>query len=103
MAAVAAALDTAAVMIGTNREHSRARQAVIDASAELRERELIKMASLAAGLRRRGVPDPQAGLAAETGIGVLRVAYPQGIQEPVERPLPDVMRAALADLTTLVA
>src|SRR3954447_8419982 len=78
MAAVGAALDAAAAMIGRSREHSRARQIVIASSAELRERELIKMASLAAavadGLRRRGVPDPQAGLAAETGIAVFRVA-----------------------------
>jgi AcrR family transcriptional regulator len=107
MAAVAAALDTAAAMIGTNREHSRSRQTVIDSSAELRERELIKLASLAAalaaGLRRRGVPDPQAGLAAETGLAVLRVAFPQWIQEPAERPLADVMRESLADLTALVA
>jgi AcrR family transcriptional regulator len=106
MTAVAAALDAAAAMIGSDRDHSRARQAVIASSAELRERELIKLASLAAalagGLRRRGVPDPQAGLAAETGIAVLRVAFPQWIDEPVERPLAEVMRAALADLTQLL-
>ena len=107
MAAVAAALDAFAEMVGGNREHSRARQAVIDSSAELRERELIKLASLAAaladGLRRRGVPDPQAGLAAETGIAVLRVAFPQWQEESPERPLAEVMRASLADLMTLVA
>ncbi len=107
MAAVAAALDAAAAMIGGNREHSRARQAVLASSAELRERELIKMASLAAALaaalRRRGVPEPQAGLAAETGIAVFRVAFPRWMDEEVERPLAEVMRASLADLTTLVA
>jgi AcrR family transcriptional regulator len=107
MAAVAAALDAAAELIGANREHSRARQAVIDSSAELRERELIKLASLASaladGLRRRGVPDPQAGLAAETGIAILRVAFQRWREEAVERPLAEVMRASLADLTALVA
>jgi AcrR family transcriptional regulator len=106
MVAVAAALDAAAAMIGGDRDHSRRRQAVIASSAELRERDLIKMASLAAalaaGLRRRGVPDPQAGLAAETGIAVLRVAFPRWMEEEVERPLAEVMRASLADLTTLV-
>ena len=54
-------------------EHAQ-RQAVIAANAELRERELIKLASLSAaladGLRRRGVPDPDASLAAEAGIAV---------------------------------
>src|SRR4051812_14296406 len=40
MAAIAAALDAAANRIGADRERSRARQSVIDSSAELREREL---------------------------------------------------------------
>ena len=107
MAAVAAALDAFADLVGGNREHTRARQSVIDSSAELRERELIKLASLASaladGLRRRGVPDPQARLAAETGIAVLRVAFAEWRDEAVERPLAEVMRASLADLTTLTA
>src|SRR5262245_43633317 len=102
MDAVAAALDAAAELIGGNREFSRARQAVIDSSAELRERELIKMATLAAaltdGLRARGVGDPQAGLAAETGVAGFRVAWAQWMGEATDRPLIDVMRAALAQL-----
>src|SRR5690349_19141063 len=57
--AVAAALDAMAATIGGDRGHSRARQSVIASSAELRERELIKLASLAEALadalRRRGV------------------------------------------------
>src|SRR5690348_5558484 len=40
MDAVAAALDAAAQMLGTRRDFSRARQTIIDSSAELREREL---------------------------------------------------------------
>ncbi len=107
MVAVAAALDAFAERIGGNREYTRARQAVIDSSAELRERELIKLASLAStladALRRRGVDDLQAGLAAETGIAVLRVAFARWRDEPVERPLIEVTRASLADLTALVA
>src|SRR3954447_20275156 len=107
MAAIAAALDAAANRIGADRERSRARQSVIDSSAELRERELIKLASLAAALadalRRRGLPDLQADLAAETGIAVLRVAFGQWQQEEPERPLAEVMHASLAELTSLVA
>jgi AcrR family transcriptional regulator len=107
MEAVTAALDAAAELIGRDREHSRARQAVVASSAELRERELIKLASLAdalaAGLRRRGVPDPPAGLAAETGIAVLRVAFGRWLEADAERPLAEVMRASLADLTALVS
>ena len=47
--------------------------------------------------------DLQAGLAAETGIAVLRVAFARWRDETVERPLAEVMRASLADLTALVA
>ncbi|GIJ74575.1 TetR/AcrR family transcriptional regulator [Virgisporangium ochraceum] len=77
--AVAAALDAVTEVLGQHREFSRRRQSVIDANAELRERELIKLASLSAalagGLRRRGVAEPDASLAAESGIVVLRVAF----------------------------
>ena len=78
MQAVAAGLRASAGML-THREYSRRRQTIIAATPELRERELVKMASLAGafadGLRARGVPDPDAALAAETGIGVFRVAF----------------------------
>src|SRR6059058_1656194 len=63
---VMAALDAAAEMVGGNHEHSRLRQSVIAAHAELRERERSKLASLSAavaeGLIRRGVPAAEAGL-----------------------------------------
>ena len=77
--AVAAALDAAGALLEERRESARQRQAVIAASAELRERELIKLASLASALadalRRRGVKDPAATLSAEAGIAVFRVAF----------------------------
>ena len=77
------------------------------ANAELRERELIKMASLAAaladGLRRRGVPSPDASLAAEAGIAVLRVAFERWVSEPGGQELPQVMRESLGQLKTLTA
>ncbi|MDQ6949627.1 MAG: TetR/AcrR family transcriptional regulator [Actinomycetota bacterium] len=68
----------------------RRRQALILANPELQERELIKLASLAASiceaLRRRGVPDTAAELAAETGVAVLRIALTRWTEDPVERP-----------------
>jgi AcrR family transcriptional regulator len=103
MRVVAAALDAAGAMLGQSREHSRQRQSVISANAELRERELIKMATLAAtvadGLRRRGVPETDAALAAEAGIVVLRVGFERWLNEPGEADLTEIMRAALDRLS----
>src|SRR5271154_6302812 len=64
--AVTAALEVAGALLQERRDFARKRQAVITANAELQERELIKLASLAAAiareLRRRGVKDPAASL-----------------------------------------
>lgn len=107
MRVVAAVLDVIAELVGRDRDHSRRRQAVIDATPELQERELIKLARLSTvlreGLRERGVPDPEAGLAAETGIAIFRVAFERWITDPDERELIAVMREAAARLETLVA
>jgi AcrR family transcriptional regulator len=105
MQVVSAALDAAAAALGQHREHSRQRQSVINANAELRERELIKMASLAAaladGLRRHGVPEPDASLAAETGVVVLRVAFERWVSEPHDTDLSQTMHEALDRLRTV--
>src|SRR5689334_18724585 len=65
--AIAAALDAVASVFQDRHAHSRRRQTVIVANAELRERELIKLASLSAALadtlRQRGVPEPAASVA----------------------------------------
>lgn len=107
MEAVAAALDAAATMLGENRDYSGRRQSVIAANAELRERELIKMANLsaalAAGLRRRGVTDPDASLAAEAGIAVFRVAFERWVGGAGDAELSQVMRASLDQLRALAA
>jgi AcrR family transcriptional regulator len=99
MEVVAVALDAAAEFLGGDHEHSRRRQAVINATPELRERELNKMASLAAalaeGLRRRGVPEPDASLAAEAGIVVFRVAFETWTSGPADIELGRVMRESL--------
>ena len=106
LTAVAAALDAAAGLLGGDRSFSRHRQDLIVANRELLERELVKLASLAAaladGLRRRGVPEPQASLAAEAGIAVLRVAFDRWLSEPAERPMGDVMRECLDGLSTVL-
>ncbi len=107
MEAVGAALDTAASMLGGRHEYARQRQTVIAANAELRERELIKMAklsaALAAGLRRRGVPDPDASLAAEVGIAVFRVAFERWVNGPRTRKLSTTMRDSLEQVRALAS
>lgn len=72
------ALHGTADVLEPRRERARVRQGVILAHPDLRERELIKMSALAAALagtlRERGVPEPEAGLAADAGIAVFRSA-----------------------------
>ena len=80
LAVVAAALEgVAGFFPDEGRTWSRTRQAVIDADPDLRERELLKLSSLATTLARalgeRGVPATAAALAAETGVAVFRVAF----------------------------
>ncbi|MFI9724285.1 TetR/AcrR family transcriptional regulator [Streptomyces sp. NPDC052396] len=105
--AVAAALDAVAGMIGGRREGARQRQSVIVANAELRERELIKLAALSAGLaealRGRGVGEPAASLAAEAGIAVFKVSFEQWIGEARDRELPEIIRQLLDELKAVTA
>jgi AcrR family transcriptional regulator len=107
MEAVGAALEVAAAILGTHHGHSRARQAIIEANAELRERELNKLASIAAelarGLRRRGVPEPDASLAAESGIVVLKVAFEAWVARDEDTGLAGLMKDALVRLRTVTA
>ena len=81
--AIAAGLETAAGLFRDRRDQARQRQAVIAANKELQERELMKLASLAAGmadaLRRRGVSEPTASLTAEAGVAVFKVAFARWI------------------------
>jgi AcrR family transcriptional regulator len=87
--AVGAAVLATAGFFSDNRDFGRKRHAVILANAELRERELIKMATLTAALaealRARGVTEPDASLAAEAGIAVFRVAFGLWVAESEQR------------------
>src|SRR4051794_2126346 len=84
--AVAAAIDAAGALLNGRRDAARQRGAVIAANAELRERELIKLATLAAALttalHARGVTEPAASLSAEAGIAVFRVAVERWFTDP---------------------
>jgi AcrR family transcriptional regulator len=105
--AVAAALDEAAENLGERHNYARQRRSVIAANAELQERELIKLAALSAaladGLRRRGITEADADLAAEAGIAVFRVAFERWATAPTDRGLAKVMRESLDQLKALTA
>jgi AcrR family transcriptional regulator len=83
--AVAAGVEAAAGVL-RDRTYSRSRQKLIETHPALRERELIKMASLAsafaAALRKRGVNEPAASLTAEAGIAVFRIAFERWVTGP---------------------
>jgi AcrR family transcriptional regulator len=105
--AVAAALEAAGTLLQERREFARQRQVVIAASAELRERELIKLASLAAALaealRQRGVKDPAASLTGEIAVAVFKTAFERWVMEGNKRDLPHVLRDSLAELKAVTA
>lgn len=104
---VAAVLDAVAEPVGDDRDRARARHAVITANTDLRERELIKQAALTAALtdalRQRGIGNPEAGLAAETGTAIFRVAFSQWINAAEKGDLQDVIRETLTRLRALTA
>ncbi len=107
IAAVAAALDAAAAVLQERREFSQQRQAVIAANAELRERELIKLATLASAiadaLRGRGVTEPAASLTAEAGIAVFKIAFERWINESNQRAFTQLIQDSLAELKAVTA
>ncbi len=103
MDAIAAALQALGAVFQENPERVRLRNAVVAANAELRERELSKLeafaSAVAGALRDRGIPEPAASLAAETGIAVFKVAFARWISEPGEPDLPGILRESMAELT----
>jgi AcrR family transcriptional regulator len=102
MDAVGAALRAAGAALQENPERVRLREAVISANADLRERELIKLAAfssaMAGALRDRGIPEPTASLAAETGIAVFKTAFARWISEPGQPDLPGILRESMEEL-----
>jgi AcrR family transcriptional regulator len=105
--AIAAGLDAMADLLGEVGERPRKRQAMIAANPELQERELIKMEALVVtagdALRERGVTEPAARLAAESGLTVFRVAFEQWVTGPKGQDMKKLLRDSLAELKALAA
>ncbi|MEU9125429.1 helix-turn-helix domain-containing protein [Streptomyces sp. NPDC048506] len=104
---VGASLEALGTQLQENPERVRLRDAVVSANAELRERELAKLAALAEALaealRGRGMSEPAARLAAETGIAVFKVAFARWMSEPGPADLPGIIRASTDELRKMLA
>ena len=89
------------------RDLARLRLAVIAANPELRERELAKLAdyatSIAGALRARGVPEPQATLAAQAGTAVLQVALERWVARSDDAGLTEIVHEVVSELRTVAA
>jgi AcrR family transcriptional regulator len=101
-AIVEALVEMAAIVFEPIGEFAVQRQALITGNTELRERELIKMATLGAAvaeaLRGRGVGEPAASLAGEAGIAIFRIAFERWTGDAVTRPLAKYIREAADEL-----
>lgn len=91
----------------TGVERARKRSSVIMAHAELRERELIKLASLAGmiseRLRARGVKEPAASLVAEAGIAVFKIGFERWLEDKKQRSFAHHIRVSAAALREVTA
>ena len=76
--------------------------AAILGAATLLEQRPIKLASLAGALadtlRRRGVKEPAASLAAEAGIAVFKIAFEAWTSETSQRDFPELIRESFDEL-----
>ena len=107
MDAVGAAFEAAGSMLQENPERVRLRDAIVSANAELRERELTKLAAFAAAiagaLRDRGIPEPTASLAAETGVAVFKVAVARWVSGLGQPDLPGIIRDLMEESREVLA
>ena len=107
IAAVAAGIQAAATVIQDYAERARYRRAVVAANPELLERELAKLAEIAAAmaetLRERGVADRTATLAAEAGLAAFKIAFRCWLDDANQQDLPRLVQESLDELRTLTA
>jgi AcrR family transcriptional regulator len=107
--AVAAGIEAIGTMLqeSRGRAFARQRQSIVAASAELRERELNKLSSLAGALadtlREREVVEPAASLLSEIGIAVFRISFERWVSGPREQDLRVLMRESLDEVRSLTA
>lgn len=107
MDAVAAALKAVALMFEPRRAWSQMRGEVVAANPGLQERELIKLARLSAAvadaLRKRGVTEPTASLAAQSGIAVFHTGFAEWIAPENAREFSEIIAESLVALKAVVS
>jgi len=107
MEAVAAALAAAAADFEPRRAWSQERGRIIAGNAGLQERELIKLAHLstavASALRERGISEPTASLAAQSGIAVFHVGFAEWIDPANTRSFAQIIAEGLAALRVVTS
>ena len=105
--AVTLALEAASDVFGARRELSRQRQRIIDASTELQERELIKLASLAEALalalRQRGISVATSALSAEVAVAIFKVSFERWVTATEPGEMRQFIRDALEELRGITA
>ncbi|MFI6873735.1 TetR/AcrR family transcriptional regulator [Streptomyces sp. NPDC050400] len=106
LTAVAAAIEAVSAGMQERQDSVLVRQSVVAAHAELRERELIKRAKLAAtmteALGARGVDPLAARLSAEAGTAVFHVAFERWVEDRGRtRGLVDLVREGFEVLRTV--
>jgi AcrR family transcriptional regulator len=104
---LSALMQAATDIFEERRDFARRRQALISANADLQERELIKLATLASELAqalcRRGVTDPAASLAAEAGISVFKIAFQLWVDDSGEQTLAHLIRVSMDEMQEVAA
>ena len=105
--AVISALEHAGALFEGRHDGALQRQRVIEANAQLREREVVKLftlaSSLAGALERRGVDAGSARLAADAGVAVFRVAFDRWIAGSSDVALAMHIRRAFDELRDVTA
>jgi AcrR family transcriptional regulator len=104
--AVMSAYESTGDFFEARRSITRKRSELVAAQPELRERELIKLMSLAAAvteaLKQRGTPSASASLASEMGAAIFRVGFEQWTRDPKDRSLTFHLRAVRRQLEGMI-
>jgi len=107
MAAVCLGLDAMDELFSDLHTYAGIRSRIINANPELRERELIKLQSLAdaikLALRERGVALNAAILAAQAGVTVFHVAFARWVEQDDPTVFGRLMEESLGELRSVTA